>query len=153
MLMTWSSFHPLLSLASMAGLIALVVALILLLALWIDRRFGEPPGWVHPVVWMGRYLQACGRITVRCPPALAFVSGALAWWLGAVVVGALTWGLQALAFWQVANHGATPGLESGIAVVLMAWLLKSMLSWRMLRDEAGAVEAALQQSLQAGRER
>ncbi|MGH8034716.1 MAG: cobalamin biosynthesis protein, partial [Lysobacterales bacterium] len=105
MLMTWSNFHPLLSLASsMAGLIALVVALILLLALWIDRRFGEPPAWVHPVVWMGRYLQACGSITVRCPPALAFVSGALAWWLGAMLTGALAWGLQALAFWQVANH-------------------------------------------------
>lgn len=153
MLMAWSSFYPLLSLTSMAGLIALVVALVLLLALWIDRRFGEPPAAVHPVVWMGRYLQACGSVTVRCPPALAFVSGALAWWLGAILTGALAWGLQALAFWQVAGDGATPGLESGIAVVLMAWLLKSMLSWRMLRDEMGAVEAALQQSLQAGRER
>jgi len=35
----------------------------------------------------------------------------------------------------------------------MAWLLKSMLSWRMLVDEVGAVEAALRQSLPAGRER
>ena len=142
-----------LNLSSMAGLTALVLALVLLLALWIDGRFGEPPAWAHPVVWIGSYLQACGRITVRCPPALAFVSGAFVWWLGAMLTGALAWGLQALAFWQLVKDGTRPGLASGLAVVLMACLLKSMLSWRMLRDEAGAVEVALQQSLQAGRER
>ncbi len=137
-----------------------VMLSVLLLALWLDHRFGEPPVAVHPVVWIGRYLQACGRITVRCPPALAFVLGALAWWLGVVVLGALAWGLQAVTFWQVvqvARLGATLGLQSGIAAVLlvalMAWVFKSMLSWRMLRDEVDAVEAALQQSLQAGRER
>ena len=151
--MAWSSFHSLLNLGSMAGLIALVLALVLLLALWIDGRFGEPPAWAHPVVWIGSYLQACGRITVHCPPALAFVSGAFVWWLGAMLTGALARGLQALAFWQLVKDGTRPGLASGLAVVLMACLLKSMLSWRMLRDEAGAVEAALQQSLQAGRER
>ena len=35
----------------------------------------------------------------------------------------------------------------------MAWLLKCMMSWRMLREEVGAVELALGQSLEAGRER
>jgi hypothetical protein len=40
-----------------------------------------------------------------------------------------------------------------LLVVLMAWLLKGMLSWRMLREEVGAVELALGQSLEAGRER
>lgn len=138
-----------------------MMALILLLALWIDGRFGEPPADLHPVVWIGRFLTWCGRVTVHCPPALAFGLGALAWGLGAVAVGALAWGLQALAFWQVTRWFAAPGLESGLAgalsalflTALMAWLLKSMLSWRMLHDEAGAVESALQQSLEAGRER
>lgn len=134
-----------------------VMACVLLLALWIDHRFGEPPAALHPVVWIGRYLQACGRITVRCSPALAFGLGALAWWLGAIAAGALAWALQALTFWQLARFSARPDLESVIAAVvliaLMAWLTKSMLSWRMLQGEVGAVEAALQQSLAAGRER
>ena len=82
---------------------ALVLAGVLLAALWLDRRFGEPPATVHPVVWIGRYLKACGHVTVRCPPALAFVLGALAWWLGAIAAGALAWGLQALTFWQLAR--------------------------------------------------
>lgn len=136
---------------------AWVMALVLLLALWIDRRFGEPPAALHPVVWMGRYLQACGRITVRCRPALAFSLGALAWGLGAIAVGALAWGLQALTFWQVARFSASLDQGRGMAAIaltaLMAWLAKSMLSWRMLQGEVGAVEVALQQSLAAGRER
>ncbi|MDO8719659.1 MAG: adenosylcobinamide-phosphate synthase CbiB [Polaromonas sp.] len=133
------------------------MALVLLLALWIDRRFGEPPLAVHPVVWIGHYLKACGRVTVRCPPALAFALGALAWALGAAAVAALAWCLQALTFWQLVRFIAGPDLPGGLLAVallaLMAWAAKSMLSWRMLRDEAGAVEAALQQSLAAGRAR
>ena len=135
----------------------MLLAAVLLAALWIDSRFGEPPAALHPVVWIGRYLQACGRFTVRCPPALAFVLGALAWGLGAIALAALAWGVQALAFWQLARLAVAPSLQSGLVAMalftLMAGLLKSMLSWRMLRDEVGAVESALQQSLPAGRER
>ena len=135
----------------------LVMAGVLMVALWLDRRFGEPPAVVHPVVWIGRYLQACGHVTVRCPPVLAFVLGAIAWCVGAVGVGALAWSLQALAFRQLAYLVAAPALQGGLfalaGIALMAWLLKAMLSWRMLHDEAGAVEAALQQSLDAGRQR
>ena len=133
------------------------MSVVLLLALWIDRRWGEPPVAIHPVVWIGHYLKACGRVTVRCPPAPAFVLGALAWMAGAAAAGVLAWALQALGFWQLARFMARPGIESGLAAIvliaLMAWLLKSMLSWRMLVDEVGAVEAALRQSLPAGRER
>lgn len=151
--MAWTCFYP----APSLDTTALLMVLLLLLALWIDRRFGEPPAALHPVVWMGRYLQLAGRVTVRCGPALAFTLGALAWGLGAFLAGALAWGVQALAFSQMARLSGIPEPQSWVAAalitVLMAWLLKSMLSWRMLRDEAGAVEMALQQSLQAGRER
>ena len=137
--------------------LVLVMSVVLLLALWIDRRWGEPPVAIHPVVWIGHYLKVCGRVTVRCPPAPAFVLGALAWMAGAAAAGVLAWALQALGFWQIARFMARPGIESGLAAIvliaLMAWLLKSMLSWRMLVDEVGAVEAALRQSLPAGRER
>jgi adenosylcobinamide-phosphate synthase len=136
---------------------AWVLALVLLLALWIDEHFGEPPANVHPVVWMGNYLRLCGGVTVRCPPAPAFVLGALAWWVGVLTVGALGWGVQALVFWQAAEYRAQPDLQSGVeaalVAILMAWVLKGMLSWRMLREEVGAVELALAQSLEAGRER
>lgn len=145
--------------------------LILLLALWIDRRWGEPPVAFHPVVWMGNYLKACGRVTARCPPALAFTLGALAWALGAGTVAALAWALQGWALGQLADaaqalqaaHSGGAGWTAGAALAtlalaasglaLLGGLLKTMLAWRMLRDEAGAVEAALAQSLQAGRER
>lgn len=127
------------------------------LALAIDWRWGEPRAAWHPVVAMGRYLEVCGPIVSSWSPAPAFVSGALAWWLGVGVVGALAWGLQALAFAQVARLVAAPGLQTALAAllaaVLMGWVLKTLLSWRMLHDEVGAVEAALQQSLAAGRER
>ncbi|WP_426148178.1 adenosylcobinamide-phosphate synthase CbiB [Polaromonas sp. DSR2-3-2] len=137
--------------------LALVMPVALLLALWIDRCWGEPPLAVHPVVWIGHYLKACGNFTVRCPPALAFLLGALAWVAGALLVGALAWALQALALWQLARFIAQPqpagALAAAALVAAMAWLLKAMLSWRMLTDEVGAVEAALRQSLPAGRER
>jgi cobalamin biosynthesis protein CobD/CbiB len=68
---------------------AWVLAFVLLLALWIDQHFGEPPANVHPVVWMGNYLHLCGSVTVRCAPAPAFLLGALAWWVGVLGVGAL----------------------------------------------------------------
>ena len=161
MLMAWVGFFPFLNPGGMAGLsaswVALVMLAVLLLALWIDRRFGEPPMAIHPVVWIGHYLKVCGRVSVACPPALAFVLGALAWCVGVVGVAALAWALQALAFWQLARFILQPALETGLAaaalVGAMAWLAKSMLSWRMLHDEAGAVEIALQQSLAAGRAR
>ena len=134
-----------------------LLALALLLALWIDRRWGEPPVAIHPVVWIGRYLQACGRFTVRRPPAPAFALGALAWVAGALAAAALGGALQALTLWQLARFMARPDAANALAAAVLtaatAWLLKSMLSWRMLRDEAGAVEAALGQSLSAGRER
>ncbi len=136
---------------------AFAMALILLMALWIDKRFGEPRSGLHPVVWMGAFLQACGNVTVRCPPAAGFVLGALAWCLGALVTGTLTWGLQGLMLAQLSRVVSTPSLElaitTAIFTALVAWLLKCMLSWRMLRSEVLAVENALQRSLQAGRER
>lgn len=136
---------------------ALAMTVVLLLAWWTDKYFGEPRSTLHPVVWMGSYLQFCGSVTVRCRPAIAFFGGALAWSFGAVVAGALAWGLQQLWLAQLARAVASPSLAlamtSVLLTALMVWFLKCMLSWRMLRSEVQAVETALQQSLQAGRER
>lgn len=137
--------------------------LVPLLCLWIDRRFGEPPARWHPVAWMGHYLQWAGQ---RVAPASlgqpgqagirpahadlqAFLKGAAAWLAGAVVV----WWLASALQWLCLSLPASFGLPSWLALPLSALCLKPMLAWAMLRDEVRAVEAALQQSLPAGRER
>ena len=116
-------------------------------ALLIDRLLGEPPARWHPVVWMGRGLGWAGaRIAPRVPTARDFGSfwlSALVWCaLAAIVVGA-SWGLQ----WAALQLPALP------AALLLGVLLKPLLAWRMLEAEVGAVEAALAQSLAAGRAR
>lgn len=138
---------------------AAVMALLLLIALVIDKRWGEPVVALHPVVWMGAYLTFFGLRITRLSSWLAFVFGALAWWLGAVVVGLLAWTTQTV--WLSVIDRLYAGALSGwagwtgtvLGTLLVAWLVKCMLSWRMLHDEVGAVEAALQQSLESGRER
>lgn len=137
----------------------MLLVLVLVLALGIDHYFGEPHLKIHPVVWMGQYLKVCGRFIVRCSPVPAFVLGATAWWAGVIMTGALAWYLQVLTLHQLVRYENISGNASvagGLAlsgIILMAWFLKSMLSWRMLHAEVSAVETALQQSLQAGRER
>jgi len=130
--------------AAMATLLALLVALA------VDRLWGEPPARWHPVVWMGRYLGWAGQRIAPTPveaPALAAwrpaLRGALAWLVGAAVVAVLA--------------GAVAGLASDGPVwwtgVLLGLLLKPLLAWRMLADEVRAVEQALAAGLQAGRDR
>ena len=118
----------------------------LLLAFALDRWFGEPRARWHPVVWMGRYLDWAGR---RIAPPVgvvsrhAFVRGVLAWGAGALLVLVVALSLQA----------ALDRLPAWAAAVLAAVALKPLLAWRMLREETVAVEQALGESLQAGRER
>ncbi|MDB5732521.1 MAG: cobalamin biosynthesis protein CobD [Variovorax sp.] len=128
------------------------MAAAVVLALLIDHGLGEPPARWHPVVWMGGYLGWTGR---RIAPRSAagtpsgqrdfkrFWAGALAWCAGAAVVWMATWALQAVA------HRLPPWA----AALLMGLALKPLLAWRMLRDEVLAVEAALAESLDAGRAR
>jgi adenosylcobinamide-phosphate synthase len=126
-----------------------VSSLAVLLALAVDRLWGEPPARWHPVVWMGHYLGAMGRRVAPSfngpapRPAAVFVRGALAWLLGAALVVALAAALVALVttwawWWQALALGL---------------LLKPLLAWRMLRDEVQAVESALASSLAEGRAR
>lgn len=125
-----------------------VGALSVLVALGLDLAFGEPPARWHPVVAMGRYLDAVGQRVSRAAAAVArpraeFWRGALCWCVGAalVVAAASTAVLAAQQLHPLAQ------------AVLLGALLKPMLSWRMLRDEVRAVEAALADSLEAGRQR
>ncbi|CAM8631417.1 CbiB Cobalamin biosynthesis protein CobD/CbiB [Comamonadaceae bacterium] len=126
------------------------VGVALIVALWVDRRWGEPPVRVHPVVWMGNFLGRAGdrvqRLALQDPEARdlrAFVLAALMW-----IAGAALFLIAALLL-----QGAALELPWWAAGVLMGLLLKPMLALAMLKSEVRAVEAALSVSLDAGRER
>lgn len=123
---------------------ALLPALAILIALLIDRFYGEPPLHLHPVVAMGAWLRCC-TAWVKAPTAAAgqWRRGALAWLTGALLFSALAW----LATWLLAM------LPWWLHTLLLGILLKPLLAWRMLHDEVAAVEQALTQSVEAGRER
>ena len=125
-------------------------ALALLVALAIDRWWGEPRARVHPVVWIGNYLgwvatwvQHGAQPQAAKQDLPAFWRGAVGWCVGAAWVAALAWVLQIALL-------ALPWWAAGIGLGV---LLKPLLTWAMLRDEVRSVEAALGKSLQAGRER
>lgn len=111
------------------------------LALAIDRRWGEPPAWAHPVVAMGRYLGLLGPRLIAWPPLWAFIGGTVAWWLGAMLVVIVALVVQFAA-------ASLPWYAEGI---MLGLALKPLLAWRMLRDEVASVENALGTSLDAGR--
>ena len=154
----------------MGGVVSVVnltPALVLMLALLIDRWLGEPPARLHPVVWVGRYLGWAGR-RLQCiaqPEGMvdykAFWLAALYWCAGAAIFSGAAWGLaQGVPFVGLALSGlftgdalVAEGLSQLLAVVLLALLFKPMLAWAMLKNEVRAVEAALTESLAAGRAR
>lgn len=123
------------------------VLMAVLVALLLDRLWGEPPMWLHPVVYMGKLLGGLGRLLApRAEIARdykRFMLAALVWCVLAAMVFAIYWIIQFLLPYQ---PWWLPGILVGV-------LLKPLLSWRMLKDEVLAVESALQQSLPAGRER
>lgn len=127
---------------------ALVTCTALLLALVADGVWGEPPVRWHPVVWMGCYLGWAGKRVAPVPPSInpdykAFGLGALMWCAGAAIVGITTWLVQK----QVLQ------LPPLLAALLLGLMLKPLLAWAMLKNEVLAVEAALAESLDAGRQR
>ena len=170
--MHWHWFHPF---AAHAGQGAVLLALAVLVALAVDRLWGEPPARWHPVVWMGRALGACGA---RIAPAAEtarnlkhFWLAALAWCVLAALVVIATAILQGVVLWLgVSAPAHPPGLDiegvgmagaqavqTALVTLLTATalglLLKPMLALAALQNEVRAVEVALGESLQAGRAR
>ena len=137
----------------------------LLLALLIDRWLGEPPAAIHPVVGMGKYLDFCGRYAAPLENSpkqtlhtrlLSRVLGALFWLLGAALVVGMAYALQTLLVLMLLHELLTTAYPYSWAwgmALLLALLLKPLFAWRMLAAEVQAVDAALQISLEAGRER
>ena len=150
-----------------------------LLAFGLDVVFGEPPVRLHPVVWMGQYLQWAGEriapsVVVDAPPSrgarhanASRIAGgeriSLPETSRATTVqdarrqfrlGALAWLLGAAVTTSLAwgVQGVLGQLPVWLAAPLLALCLKPLFAWRMLRDLVAQVEAALGQGLQSGRE-
>lgn len=122
-----------------AGTLALAV----LLAWLIDARFGEPRDAWHPVAWLGRLLTPLGRALRGWAAGPALVGGGVVWLVGALLIGVAAWSVQAILL-----DG-----PAWLAVPALALLLKPSFAWRMLRDEAAAVECALADGVDAARAR
>ncbi len=122
-----------------------IFALALLIALAIDRWWGEPAVRWHPVVWMGRALQRVGDATAPTEPTgrdmTTFWRAAMCWCVLAMVCLAVAMFLQAAILMYA---------PWWLACVLLALLIKPMLAWQMLHSEVAAVESALQRSLADG---
>ena len=127
-----------------AGAIAMCVALA------VDHLLGEPPARWHPVVWMGNALDWAGKRVAPLAELAGVGRDLKSFWLAAlywialsaitlVVAWVLQWAVLQLPWW--------------LAAIGLGLCLKPLLAWRMLRTEVQAVEAALGQSLAAGRER
>ena len=127
----------------------MLLALAMLAALAVDRLFGEPPSWAHPVVGIGQFLNLFGAQLKRLPAAPAFIGGALVWCLGALLIGALAALIETRLIIEM-QPWASPGRLLACSL-LIGLFLKPLLSWRMLRLEVAAVDVALAQSLDAGR--
>ena len=120
----------------------------LLVALIADHYLGEPPIRLHPVVWMGNYLNwASKRLQPKASPVIrdlrSFWLAAAFWCLGAAMVLIVAYAVQWAAF----------QLPWYLTALLLGLALKPMLAWAMLRSEVAAVEVALGESLDAGRQR
>jgi len=140
-----------------------------LVALAVDRWWGEPRERWHPVVWMGTCLGWLGRrvqsVTRQHSETArdykAFWLGTSAWFAGAALVLIAAWGLQLGLAWALAAALGQGGwLHFGgpvLAMLLLGLLLKPLLAWALLRSEVLAVEHALSAtdggSLVRGRER
>ena len=152
----------------------------LLVALAVDRFWGEPKAPWHPVVWMGNFLGWAGRqlqaaqsrLQPQGPSPRAFCPvnfkvfwlGALAWCAGAATVLIVSIALQWGVLWALAEllNGTWPtplasAVGGVLAVLVLGLLLKPLLAWAMLKSEVLAVESALSTehggSLEKGRAR
>ena len=153
-----------------------------LAALVVDALWGEPPMRWHPVVWMGRALDAAGQ---RIAPAAPTGRDLRSFWLAALMWCALAaifmiaaallqagvqwllWGGRAPAMAPLSSAALRPllcepgmdmaALEQAVrallAALLLGALLKPLMALALLQSEVRAVEAALTESLDAGRAR
>jgi adenosylcobinamide-phosphate synthase len=136
--------------------LSFVCCLGLVVVLAVDQLWGEPAARWHPVVWMGRYLDwAANRFAPQCAQSgddlRDFCLGALYWCIGALIFTVPFWFLQE-SLYLLVLHSAKPW-QVALSALAIGLALKPLLALAMLCNEVRAVEAALGESLEAGRGR
>ncbi|MBW3605136.1 MAG: adenosylcobinamide-phosphate synthase CbiB [Actinobacteria bacterium] len=115
-----------------------------LLALLVDRWAGEPFAHVHPVVWMGRYLDGCAaRRRTDAPRARQRVTGGVGVAVGCALAGA---GAALL-------RRCLRPLPPLARVLAEAAVLSTLLAERMLADEIAGVGRTVGRDLDGARSR
>lgn len=100
-------------------------------ALLVDTVFGEPPTWLHPVVWMGQVIRVAESRAPRSPGGQLLYGGVLAVALPALAA-LIGWRLErTCARWPVVGD------------LLAGLVLSTTFAVRELARAAGTVEAAL----------
>jgi len=116
-----------------------LAALVLVLALVVDRVIGDPHSGYHPVALLGRFINWWGR-PARYVPRFQRSAGIVFW--------VVTASLFALPFFLFARFAPW------FAYLCIApFLLKCCFAWRSLEEHTLAVVAALQVGVESGRER
>ncbi len=107
--------------------------LILFIALAVDLSLGEPPGFIHPVVWMGKLISLMERINVGRSHAAQFI-------YGTAITLAIT-GLFAAAAFFILYYSKL--LHPAVYIIIGALLLKSVFSLKELKKTALRVKGLL----------
>jgi adenosylcobinamide-phosphate synthase len=105
------------------------------IALLADLMMGEPQTWMHPTVWMGRWIAGSRSRRMGYAPATSFVQGAFT-----VAGGMLLSALAANAVSSALNRS-----DSSIKTVATGIALKPAMSLRSLLAAASQVQVALRQ--------
>ncbi|HEY3415478.1 MAG TPA: adenosylcobinamide-phosphate synthase CbiB [Armatimonadota bacterium] len=121
---------------------ALFALVVVLLAGMFDVLLGEPPDRIHPVVGIGKLIDALAKRRPRERPAAEFLWGVLIVIVTTGVTGAMAWGLTVglarLPWWA--------------SLPLTAYLLKTMFSLRGLVSAGQTVRRALEADTDAARD-
>jgi adenosylcobinamide-phosphate synthase len=115
---------------------------VIALAVALDLVLGDPPGWPHPVRWMGAALDAGERAVRGLGNGRLFLRGA-----GLVLAVALP-----LAIWAATQAvlGLVAGIAPWLATALAAYLAYTCISLKGLAEAAGTVGAFLRAGDLAG---
>ena len=113
-----------------------VAVWVVLLAVTLDLTLGEPASSWHPVVWIGNLLKFARSRWRASSPGAQFFEGAGWWLIGATLVTGLAWLASSLIV----------QLPIWLEVVLLAILLKPLLSIRSLWRAVRAVQIPLEVS-------
>lgn len=109
------------------------ILLMLSIALAIDLAVGEPPGVVHPVVWVGKVISFLGKVSFGQRPSVQLVYGVL---IALVIIGIFTASAYFLLLYLKGINFVAYVIAGGI-------ILKPTFSVRQLRQSALQVKRLL----------